>query len=131
MSVTFSDTSYRYLIEEGQIKERIPEWTKTHDGMYKDTKLFDNIVIMWINNQFYHFLSLLERLNSTEINDMKELIVDLVNRIKLNGRSPIIYGGGGSNCILNKNGIQSLYNLYIALDSIINVRKNILFTYNN
>ena len=131
MSVTFSDTSHRYVVEEGEIKERIPEWTKRHDGMYTDTKLFDDIVIMWINNQFYHFLSLLERLNTYEINLIKSLIVDLVNRIKRYGHSPIIYQGGGSNCILNGNAIQHLYNLHIILDSILSTRKNILFTYTN
>jgi len=122
MSVTFSEISYRYIISD-LITQKIPEKTKTHDGLSPCLKVYQNLVLYWLSD-FNLFLNYINNVTTNDITSSLYLISNLICRINKRSRAAILNSGGGENKILNNHSIIYLNVLKNVLNSIIKLRKN-------
>ena len=101
---------------------------KTHDGLSDISKKYENLVWLFITNQYNTFLRYVYGLYTDELEICLQNVIELLKRILNTGKSPILNGGGGRNRILGLNYKNSLYSLIIQLQSIIRFRTNCILT---
>ena len=117
MSIKFSDISYRFTFIDDKIESVRDEKTKTYDGLSPLYKIYQDLLLCWLTNS-HQFMSKFNHISTTNLRIMIYLLSNLIWRIKMRNRAPILSKGGGKNIILNNSNLSQLINLRILLNSI-------------
>ena len=99
---------------------------KNHNGLVDINKKYENLVWYSVTFQYTQFLEYIYSLYTDELEICFQKTSELLQRIIVNGRSPILDRGGGRNRILGAPYKPILYNLILTLQSIISVRKQVI-----
>jgi hypothetical protein len=98
--------------------------TKVYDGISNINKNYEDLVWLSITYQYNLLSELIYSLYTDELELCHKRIGNMLRRIIITGRSPILEGGGGRNRILGESAKYILYNLLTELYSIIIFRRN-------